>query len=86
MSDDIEVYADQMSMMSIGNGGTIAKLVFTSNIPDMNGQMVPGRKVVVTLPVNQLQRMLKEIRNAGVETDPVGVAATAASRRLRARN
>ena len=69
MADCTEVFVDKMSVLSIGSGGTIAKLVFTSHIPDSSGQMVEGRTLVLTMPVSQLQRMLREIRHAGVEPE-----------------
>jgi hypothetical protein len=76
MADCSEVFVDKMSVLSIGNGGTIAKLVFTSQVPDNTGRMVDSRSLVLTIPVSQLQRMLREIRHAGIEPEQVQTSET----------
>jgi hypothetical protein len=86
MAKVTEFYADKLAIMSIGNGGTIAKLVFTSSIPDSRGEMVQANALTLTMPVNQLQKMLLEIKNAGIEADQPLPQSLATGRRARAQN
>lgn len=59
-----EIYADAVTAFSVSTDGSVAKIVLSSQRPDLAGSIVEHPVLILTMPIPKMQDMLTEIAAA----------------------